>query len=31
MDDKERHERDGNVNMAGGGSDKGQRSIKYKM
>ena len=28
MDDKERHERNGDVGAASGGSDKGQRGIK---
>ena len=28
MDDKERREHDGDVGVAGGGSDKGQHSIK---
>jgi hypothetical protein len=28
MDDEERQERDSNVGAAGGGSDKGQHSIK---
>jgi hypothetical protein len=28
MDDKKRRERDGNINTAGGGSNKGQRGIK---
>jgi hypothetical protein len=27
MDDEERRERDGDVDMAGGGSNKGQRAI----
>ncbi len=30
MDDEERRERDGDVGAAGGGSNKGQHSIKTK-